>query len=303
MTNSLFWDSWIAVLTLTCLGLIIWLLFATRRGQRKEMTEESIGHNYDGIEELDNPLPQWWFWLFILTLVFSAGYLAIYPGIWKGATGWTQVGQLEQETLRHQEKYAENFSRYANMPIPEVIKHEQAINMGQRIFSNNCALCHGSDAGGAFGFPNLSDNNWLYGGSPEAIKTSVMDGRQGQMPSWVSIIGEKGVKQVSSYVRTMSGLEVNTSERDLAAGEKIYATSCSACHGANGEGSQAVGAPNLTDNIWLYGSSQAQVEYTVRRGRNGVMPAWHERLGEEKVHLVSAYVYSLSQPEQAPEAE
>ncbi len=296
MTDSLFWDGWIAVLTLTCLGLVVWLLLATRRNQRKELTEETTGHNYDGIEELDNPMPRWWLVLFVLTLIFGAVYLAIYPGIWKGAADWSSSDQLTRETQLHQARYAENFSRYAKMSFDEVIQHEQALRMGQRIFSNNCALCHGSDAGGAFGFPNLTDNNWLYGGSPQAIKTTVMAGRQGQMPSWVSIIGEQGVKQVSSYVRSLSGLEVSASERDLTAGAKIFATSCSACHGSDGKGNSAVGAPNLTDNIWLYGASQAQVEYTVRRGRNGVMPAWDERLGEEKVHLVSAYVYSLSQP-------
>ncbi len=300
MTDSLFWDGWIAILTLTCLGLIIWVLLATRRNQRRELTEETTGHNYDGIEELDNPLPQWWLYLFVLTLVFGAAYLAIYPGIWKGVADWSATGQLEQETQQHQARYAENFARYAEMPIPEVIQHEQALRMGQRIFSNNCALCHGSDGGGAFGFPNLRDGDWLYGGAPETIKTTIMDGRQGQMPSWVSIIGEQGVKQVSSYVRSLSGLDVTASERDLAAGAKIFSTSCSACHGADAKGIQGVGAPNLTDSTWLYGSSQAQVEYTVRRGRNGVMPAWHERLGEEKVHLVAAYVFSLSQADSKP---
>lgn len=300
MTNSLFWDGWIVVLTLTCLGLLIWLLFATRRSQRKNLTDETTGHNYDGIEELDNPLPQWWFVMFILSLVFSAGYLVIYPGLWKGAAGWTSVGQLEQETQLHQARYAENFSRYAEMPLEEVITHPQALKMGQRIFANNCALCHGSDAGGAFGFPNLTDHSWLYGGSPEAIKTSVMDGRTGQMPSWGSMIGEKGVKQVASYVRSLNNLDVNASPTTLAAGEKIYMATCSACHKADASGEIALGAPNLADDIWLYGSSQAQVEYSIRRGRNGVMPAWKDILGSEKVHLVSAYIYSLSKTEPKP---
>ncbi|MGI9277262.1 MAG: cytochrome-c oxidase, cbb3-type subunit III [Endozoicomonas sp.] len=293
---SSFWSGWIIVLTLACLVLVCWVLFATRKAERKSTTDETTGHVYDGIEELDNPMPQWWFVLFVATLVFSAAYLLLYPGMgsWKGILGWTSTGELERHQQKHDRRYAPLFQQYAKTPIAELISNPKAIKMGQRVFINNCALCHGSDAGGAFGFPDLTDNEWLYGGNPKAIKTSVMHGRTGQMPAWGAVIGEKGVRDVATFIRYKVGLVKDIDPATLDSGQKTYDTTCSVCHGSNGEGSYAVGAPSLVDGVWLYGSSQAQVEYTIRNGRNGVMPAWKDILGEEKVHLVSAYIYSLS---------
>ncbi|WP_263078585.1 cytochrome-c oxidase, cbb3-type subunit III [Endozoicomonas sp. Mp262] len=293
---SSFWSGWIIFLTLTCLALVIWVLFSTRKTQRPDLTEETTGHHYDGIEELDNPLPHWWFLMFVATLVFGAGYLLLYPGLgkWEGFFGWTSTGELERHELKHSRRYAPEFARYAATPIEELINNPRALKMGQRIYMNNCALCHTSDARGTFGFPNLTDNDWLYGGTPDAIKTTLLMGRQGQMPAWVAIIGEKGVNQVTHYVRTLSRLETRASNETLAAGKAIYDTTCSVCHAPDGTGNQALGAPNLTNNTWLYGSSHEQIAYTIRSGRNGVMPAWKDILGEEKVHLVAAYVYSLS---------
>ena len=293
---SNFWHWWIVLLTTACLVLVTWVLFSTRKTQRKEMTEETTGHEYDGIKEYDNPLPHWWFIMFVATLVFTVGYLILYPGMgkWAGTLGWTQVNELEQNQQKHDRKYAPEFARYAATPIEELINNPKALKMGERVFINNCALCHGMDAGGNFGFPNLVDNDWLYGGTPDAIKATIVHGRQGQMPAWGAVLGDIGVKQVSSYARELSGIDSGASEADLAAGKKIFSTTCAVCHNADGTGNFALGAPNLTNNIWLYGSSQAQVEYTIRKGRNGVMPAWNDILGEEKVHLVTAYVYSLT---------
>ncbi|WP_257293399.1 cytochrome-c oxidase, cbb3-type subunit III [Endozoicomonas sp. YOMI1] len=293
---SNFWHWWIVLLTTACLVLVTWVLFATRKTQRKEMTEETTGHAYDGIEEYDNPLPHWWFIMFVATLVFTVGYLILYPGMgkWAGILGWTQVNELEQNQQKHDRKYAPEFARYAATPIEQLINNPKALKMGERVFINNCALCHGMDAGGNFGFPDLVDNDWLYGGTPDAIKATIVHGRQGQMPAWGAVIGDIGVKQVASYTRELSGIDTGASEADLAVGEKIFSTTCAVCHNADGTGNFALGAPNLTNNIWLYGSSQAQVEYTIRQGRNGVMPPWNDILGEEKVHLVTAYVYSLT---------
>ena len=294
---SSFWSGWIIILTLTCLILVIWLLFATRKTQRRDLTEETTGHNYDGIEELDNPMPHWWFILFVATLVFSAGYLLLYPGMgnWKGIFGWTSTGELEQHQEKHDRRYVPLFAQYAKTPIEQLVENPKALKMGQRIFLNNCALCHGSDAGGSFGFPSLTDDDWLYGGAPADIKTTIMEGRKGQMPAWGAVIGEKGVQDVSTFVRYKAGLVEKIDDYVLINGQKTYNTTCSICHGPGGEGIKALGAPNLNDDVWLYGSSQTEIEYTVRNGRNGVMPAWKHILGEEKVHLVSTYVYSLKE--------
>lgn len=299
---SSFWSGWIIILTLTCLALVVWVLFSARHNQRQQLTEETTGHNYDGIEELDNPLPHWWFLLFIATLVFGLAYLLLYPGLgkWQGLLGWSATGELKRDQLKHSRRYAPEFARYAATPIDQLIDNPKALKMGQRIYINNCALCHASDARGGFGFPDLTDKDWLYGGTPAAITTTLLMGRQGQMPAWGALLGEQGVSQVSQYVRSLSGLQTGASSAALAGGRDIYETSCSVCHGADGTGNQALGAPNLTDDIWLYGSSPAQVSYTIRSGRNGVMPAWKAVLGEEKVHLVAAYVYSLSARENVP---
>ncbi|MEH6566983.1 MAG: cytochrome-c oxidase, cbb3-type subunit III [Halopseudomonas sp.] len=291
MTN--FWSGYIVVLTLTCLGLILWLLLATRKGQRPEQTDQTVGHSFDGIEEYDNPLPRWWFVLFISTMVFAAFYLFLYPGLgkWPGYLEWTSVKEYNAEVAKAEEQFAPIFARYREMPVEEVAKDRDATRIGQRLFATNCSVCHGSDARGAFGFPNLTDNDWLYGGEPETIKTTLRGGRQAAMPAWLSVIGEDGVRNVSGYVRSLSGLE--TENVDLAAGAETFKNTCVACHGADGKGNQQMGAPNLTDDVWLYGSSFLQVQQTVRYGRNGHMPS-QAHLGEDKIHMLASYIYSLS---------
>lgn len=291
---SSFWSGWIFILTFVCLALVVGLLIATTKTQRKQSTSETTGHSYDGIEEYDNPMPGWWFGLFVATLIITVIYLILFPGLWKGVLGWTQIKQLEAETAEHTRQYAPLFQQYAAQSIEELQDNPKALKMGQRIFLNNCALCHGSDARGTSGFPNLTDNDWLWGGDPADIKQTILEGRRGQMPAWGAVIGETGVRNVAAYARSLSGIDTGFSNVDLADGKKVFDATCSACHGMEGKGNKLLGAPNLTDGVWLYGSSQAQVMYTVRSGRNGVMPAWKDILGEEKVHLVAAYVYSLS---------
>lgn len=311
-----FWNWYITILTLGLVAALVWLIFATRKGQRPEQTDETVGHAFDGIEEYDNPLPKWWFMLFVATIIFALGYWVLYPGLgnWRGilpgyqyldgeaktafATGeqgWTGVHQWEKEMAEANALYGPLYEKYAAMPIEQVAQDEQALKMGGRLFASNCAVCHGSDAKGAYGFPNLTDNDWLWGGEAETIKTTLLGGRQAAMPAWLDTLQEDGIRNVAGYVRTLSGLKNPEGvEVDLAKGQEIFAANCAVCHGPTGQGTQAMGAPNLTDRIWLYGSSFAQVQQTLRYGRNGRMPAQEENLGNDKVHLLAAYVYSLS---------
>ncbi|WP_312571046.1 cytochrome-c oxidase, cbb3-type subunit III [Stutzerimonas balearica] len=298
-----FWSWYITLLSLGTIAALVWLLLATRKGQRQESTEETVGHSYDGIEEYDNPLPRWWFMLFVATVVFALGYLALYPGLgnWKGVLpgyegGWTQVKQWQKEVDKANEQYGPLYAKFAAMPVEDVAQDAQALKMGGRLFASNCSVCHGSDAKGAYGFPNLTDNDWLYGGEPETIKTTILHGRQAAMPAWKDVLGEAGIRNVAGYVRSLSGRDTPEGvEVDVEQGQKLFATNCVACHGADGKGNHAMGAPNLTDNVWLYGSSFAQIQQTLRYGRNGKMPAQEANLGNDKVHLLAAYVYSLSQ--------
>ncbi|MGN7749377.1 cytochrome-c oxidase, cbb3-type subunit III [Pseudomonas sp. 22515] len=300
-----FWSTYISVLTIGSLIGLTWLLLATRKGQSNNTTDETMGHSFDGIEEYDNPLPKWWFWLFVGTLAFSVGYLILYPGLgnWKGIlpgyeNGWTGANEWQKEMDKADAKFGPIFAKYAAMPVEEVAKDPQALKMGSRLFASNCSVCHGSDAKGAFGFPNLTDNDWRWGGDPETIKTTIMSGRHGVMPAWAEVIGDQGVADVAAFV--VSKLDGRTlpegAKANVENGQKIFAANCVACHGPEGKGTPAMGAPNLTHpQAFIYGSSFAQLQQTIRYGRQGQMPAQAEIQGNDKVHLLAAYVYSLSQ--------
>lgn len=290
---SSFWSFWIiAIVVINVVGNA-WLLMATRVFGG-EADGKPMDHSYDGIVELNNPLPRWWFFLYWFTIIFAVVYLALYPGLgsFKGFLNWTSVSEHDQEVAAAEATYAPIYENYAKQPIEQLAKDVEAMKIAQRLFGNNCAVCHGSDARGSRGFPNLTDDDWLYGGTPENIEQTILNGRNAAMPAWGQMLGEKGVREVAAYVRSLSG--ASAYEQDRAAGEAKFKTTCIACHGPDGKGSQAMGAPNLTDNIWLYGGSQAVVEKTIHDGRKGQMPAHKEKLGEQKVHLLAAYVYSLS---------
>jgi cytochrome c oxidase cbb3-type subunit 3 len=299
---STFWSLWIIILTSTNLVLLLWILFANRKKAvvGEESTEaKTTGHEYDGIEEYDNPLPRWWFYMFVLTFIFTFGYLIIYPGFGayeglkdKDGNAWTSVGELRGHQAEAEKVYAETYGVYSRMPIEEVAKNPDALKMGFRLFSNNCAVCHGADGGGNPGFPNLTDKEWLYGGTTDKIHETIVNGRQGAMPAWGAILGEEGVVDVTEYVLQIAGSKHDAEKAE--AGAALYTTSCVVCHGVDGKGNQLVGAPNLTDKIWLYGGEPATIRQTVRDGRSGVMPAQKELLKEDRIHLLAAYVYSLS---------
>ncbi|KMY30621.1 cytochrome-c oxidase, cbb3-type subunit III [Pseudomonas putida] len=308
-----FWSTYISVLTIGSLIGLTWLLLATRKGQSNNTTDETMGHSFDGIEEYDNPLPKWWFWLFVGTLAFSVGYLILYPGLgnWKGIlpgyeNGWTGANEWQKEMDKADARFGPIFAKYAAMPVEEVAKDPQALKMGSRLFASNCSVCHGSDAKGAFGFPNLTDNDWRWGGDPETIKTSIMSGRHGVMPAWAEVIGDQGVADVAAFV--VSKLDGRTlpegAKADVENGQKIFAANCVACHGPEGKGTPAMGAPNLTHpQAFIYGSSFAQLQQTIRYGRQGQMPAQEQLQGNDKVHLLAAYVYSLSHQAEPAKAE
>ena len=318
---STFWSIWVSAITIgTLIGCAVLLRWCFKDKTGVEEGQD-MGHEYDGIRELNNPLPKWWAYLFISTIVFSAVYLALYPGLgnFKGLLGWTSSDQTVRsveesrsaiaaaQANKQLDAYAkelddadtyfgEAFRKLAHdenglRSIPDIASDADAIKVGQRLFLQNCSQCHGSDARGQKGFPNLTDDAWLYGGEPDAIVTTIMHGRVGQMPGWKDALGEQGVKEVVSYTLSLSGRSVNA--REAEAGKARFVV-CAACHGTDGKGNPAVGAPDLTDRDWLFGDSRADVTETVMYGRSGVMPAWKDILGEDKVQLVSSYVWSLS---------
>jgi cytochrome c oxidase cbb3-type subunit 3 len=258
------------------------------------------GHVWDeNLAEYNNPLPRWWMYLFWITIVFAIVYLTLYPGFgnYKGLAGWSSHGQYDAEVAKADAKYAPIFNKYKEMDLAAVAADPEAKAMGGRLFLTYCAQCHGSDAKGAMGFPNLTDNDWLYGGEAEAIQTTISEGREGVMPPWGPVLGADGVKDVANYVRSLSGL-ANDSLRTQR-GEELFATNCAACHGADGTGNQMIGAPNLADKTWLYGSSEATIIDTVANGKTNRMPTFQAFLGDAKIHLLAAYVYGLSQKDMA----
>lgn len=294
MINN-FFHWWVIVITLVNIFACYWLIKWTMKSRPDESAEgEATGHIWDGVEELNNPLPKWWLWLFYITIIFSLVYLALYPGLgnFKGILGWSSSGQYADEVKVANAKYGPIFAAFAATSITDLSKDPDALKAGERLFSNYCAQCHGSDAGGTIGYPKLSDNDWLWGGKPEQIKDTIMNGHVGVMPAWGAPLGQQGVEDVTNYVQALSGREVDSASAE--AGKVTFEAMCVACHGADGKGNQALGAPNLTDNIWLYGGSAGRIKKTIAEGRNGVMPAHNEFLGNDKSHLLAAYIYSLS---------
>ncbi len=288
---SNFWSAWIIAITLLMIIGSAWLLLGNRKGRGEGQT---TGHVYDGIEEYDNPLPAWWLYMFIASIVFAIGYLIAYPGLGKfpGLLGWTQVDAWQQEIDQAEAKFGPLFEAYLQQPAEAVAQDPQAVKMGQRLFANHCAQCHGSDARGSHGFPNLADNDWLYGGSADAIKHSITHGRAGQMPARGAVLGDAKTAQVTAYVQSLSGQPHDAAQ--AGAGQAVYGTYCIACHGSEGQGNPLFGAPNLADATWLYGGSADQIRRSIANGRQGQMPAHQALLNEARIHLLAAYVYSLS---------
>jgi cytochrome c oxidase cbb3-type subunit 3 len=293
--TSDFWNWWIIILTLGGIAAMIFLILWMTEGKAPTESPETMGHVWDeDLAEYNNPLPRWWLIMFWLTIAFTFLYVVLYPGMGKfeGILGWTSTGQYEKEVEAANATYQPLYDKYMTVAVADLSKDEEAMKTAKRLFINYCTVCHGSDARGTIGFPNLTDTDWLYGGSADTIKTTILNGRSGAMPAWHAALGDDGIKDVTEYVLSLSGRRVDT---EAAARGKEKYSMCIACHGADGKGNQALGAPNLTDNIWLYGGSKKAVMDTLTNGRNGNMPAFKEFLGEAKVHLLAAYVYGLSE--------
>jgi len=292
--TSPFWAWYIFIIVA---GSIIWLfyLLMTQNKDKNSSTEiKPTGHKWDeDLEELNTPLPRWWLQLFYATNIFAVGYLILYPGIaiFDGVLNWSSVGAYYAEQEAAEQKYGEQYVNYLKQDVATLATNKDAIITGSRLFSTYCTQCHGSDAGGGPGFPNLRDGDWLWGGDVAQINQTITSGRMAAMPAWGAVLGDDGVKNVTAYVMSLSGRKT---AGDLGAGKEKFQQLCVACHGAEAKGNIALGAPNLTDQTWLYGGSRRSIEKTLIEGRNGRMPAFGDFLGEGKVHLLTAYVYSLS---------
>ena len=299
--NSEFWSFYISVITVvSILACAVLLRSLSTRSVAVQGTPGVTGHVWDeDLEEYNNPLPRWWIWLFYITIAFGLVYLALYPGLgsYQGLLKWSSRGEYESDQAKAREMYQPIYARYAAMPIAEIARDPQAREMGQRLFLNYCAQCHASDARGGKGFPDLTDNDWLYGGDPETIVATITNGRNAMMPAWGKVLGDEGTRNLADYVISLSG--GTHDELRAAYGKELFAANCVACHGPEGKGNPALGAPNLTDKIWLYGGSSVALVETIGKGRNGVMPAWGEFLGSEKVRILAAYVFGISHPDGA----
>lgn len=320
---SAFWNVFVWVLTLGTLVGCMWLLQAmTTRRTTPGPVEDTTGHRWDGdLEEFNNPLPRWWLWLFWITAVFMVAYLVWYPGLgtFAGVGGWNQRQQYEAEVAKAEQRYGNVFAAFAQTPVAELVSNPEALRVGRNLFLNNCAGCHGSDGGGARGYPNLTDGAWLYGGTPEAVTQTITEGRTGIMPALGAALGDQGIEEVIAYLRALPKLPAQAPatpaaaytpgepapapaataaaaplDPKVAAGQQKFMTFCIACHGMDAKGNQALGAPDLTDDDWLHGSTDERLRDVILNGRMNQMPAHRDLLTPDRIHVLAAYVLSLS---------
>ena len=293
-----FWHWFIAGLTVIFIIWCVWLVsWSAKQGPKDVEDDEVVGHYWDGdLEEWNNPAPKWWLYLYFITVAWGIGFLVAYPGLgnYKGMLGWTSAGQYEEEMQYAAATYEPIYEEFAAMDFAALTRNEEALSLGKSLYASYCTTCHGSDARGAPGYPNLTDNDWQWGSGEQNIVRTIMDGRIAVMTPWAQVLGsDEAVTNMAKYVRSLSGLE----EADAAAQamETQFRTFCAACHLPTGTGNPALGAPNLTDDVWLYGSSIDTIRTTIIEGRNGQMPAHGEMLGANRTKILAAYVASLSQ--------
>jgi cytochrome c oxidase cbb3-type subunit 3 len=293
--TSGFWDVYVGLISIV--SIVACAVFLKIQRVRKTVEADTSGHTWDeDLTEYNNPLPRWWAWLFYITIAFSLAYLVLYPGLgsYDGVFGWTQLKQLEEETQAANARFGPIYEKFATQEVAAVAKSPEALAIGQKLFLNHCAQCHASDGRGSRGFPNLADKDWLWGGTPEALKASITDGRAGVMPPLGAAVGgDEGATDVAHYVLKLAG-RTHDGLRAVN-GESKFKSVCAACHGPEGRGNPQLGAPNLADDIWLHGGGQSAIVETILKGRSSQMPAHKDFLSPAKIHLVTAYVHSLSQ--------
>jgi cytochrome c oxidase cbb3-type subunit 3 len=291
-----FWGYYIAGVVLLGIVWCLWLIFSQRKwlGART-VTVQDTGHVWDGdLRELNNPVPRWWTVMYVAMCIFGLGYLVLYPGLgtFTGSLGYTSAQEVRQDQTQQDALVKPLYDKFAKLDIPAIAVDMEARVIGQRLFLNNCAQCHGSDAKGSTSFPNLVEGDSLYGRTPEALQASITNGRNGVMPALQAVVDARTAGDIAHYVRSLSGLAYD--QIRVIRGKREYLNNCVACHGADGKGNKILGAPNLTDDVWLYGSSEATIVHSILNGRNNRMPAQEHVLTADQIRLLTAWVWGLS---------
>ena len=293
--TSNFWSIYVAGISLIGIFACLLLLWMTARKKVASASDNTTGHVWDeDLTEMNNPMPRWWMWMFVLTVIFALGYLVAYPGMgsYKGMLGWSQYGAYDEEVTKANAELEPLYARFSSMKPEDVAKDAQAMAIGERLFMNNCAQCHGSDARGSKGFPNLTDGDWIHGGDPATIHQTLVKGRIGNMPPMAAAVGTpEDVRNLSHYVLSLSGSPHDSLRASLG---KASFASCAACHGQDGKGNHALGAPNLTDDIWLHGWGEEAITAMVNNGKVNQMPAQEGKLTPAQIDVLTAYVWNFS---------
>jgi cytochrome c oxidase cbb3-type subunit III len=291
-----FWGYYVALVVLAGIAWCLWLIFSQRKWLKPQPAKvEDTGHVWDGdLREMNNPVPRWWTMMYVIMCLFGVGYLLLYPGLgaYQGGLGYTSALEVKQDQAAQEAAVKPIYARFAKMDIPQIAADPEAHLIGERLFMNNCAQCHGSDAKGSMSFPNLVDGDSLYGRQPEVLLATITQGRNGMMPALGAAIDVGTAGDIAQYVRSLSGLAHD--QIRILRGKREFMNTCAACHGPEGKGTKALGAPNLTDDVWLYGSSAATIVQGILNGRNNRMPAQGQTLTAEQIRLVAAWVWGLS---------
>jgi cytochrome c oxidase cbb3-type subunit 3 len=299
--TSNFWSFYVGGITFVSILACALLLWFSGKAKAMTATDNTTGHVWDGdLREMNNPLPRWWVWLFVITIVFALGYLAMYPGAgsFKGELGWSSIGQYDKEVATGNKELEPLYAKFDGMTTEQLAADPKAMAIGERLFMNNCAQCHGSDARGSKGFPNLTDKDWLGGSTPDVIKNTILKGRAGNMPPMAAALG--GAEDVSAVANYVLSLSNGPHDPVKAALGKTKFVVCAACHGPDGKGNPTVGAPNLTDDIWLHGWGEAAIVAMINNGKVNPMPPQGDKLTTSQVNVLTAYVWGLSNKSTSP---